>query len=66
MPEVASHGIFMSVRSSSSATTTNIMQFSTVLALSGYGGHLLFAYGLSGPVGTNVVLMNMLLAKKLM
>jgi hypothetical protein len=66
---VTSQGIFMSVRSRSSATTTNIMQSSTVLTLSltdGYGGHLLLAYGLSGPVSTNVVLTNMLLAKTLM
>jgi hypothetical protein len=56
---VASQGIFMSVRSRSSATTTNIMQSSTVLTLSATGGTegICFkAYGLSGPVSTLVVL----------
>ena len=62
MTVVTSQGIFMSIRSRSSATTTNIMLFSTVLTdivSEGYGGHLLLAYGLSGPVSTNVVLTNM-------
>jgi hypothetical protein len=58
MAVVASQGIFMSTRSRSSATITNIIQPSTVLPAGGYGGHLLLAYVRSGPVSTLVVLTN--------